>query len=158
MVKKCLFRIGFLATLLCSILLIPICAAQDSAQGAIASAKNSLKNCYDAVAQAEAAGANVDSLVATLNQAADSLSKAELAYSSGDYNGASSAASQCQSQLGSIVSDANSLKESALAASIQSSTFTIFSLVASAALAIAGIGAWITLNKKERQSTATTKS
>lgn len=54
----------------------PVFADQDSAQAAINALQNRLKTCYGAVEQAEAAGANVNSLMANLNDAAGLLSKA----------------------------------------------------------------------------------
>jgi predicted PurR-regulated permease PerM len=135
-----------------SVLLIPSVASQGNAQSMISSAKNTITQCYGAAQQAESAGANVDSLISMLNQAAGSLSKAELAYSSGDYAAAYSAASQCQSQLSGFVSQANDLKQNAQAASSQSFLFTVLSLVSSVFILCAGVGAWIGLNRRERRS------
>jgi hypothetical protein len=64
------FLIIFLATAMFS---SPVLAQQGSAQTAISSAKDTIKNCYDSAKEAEAAGANVDALMVTLNDAADLL-------------------------------------------------------------------------------------
>jgi hypothetical protein len=127
-------------------------ASQGSAQNAIISAKNTITQCFNAVQQAESAGANVDSLMTTLNQAAGSLSKAELAYSSGDYATAYSAASQCQSQLGGLIPQANTSQQNAEAARAQNFMFNLLSLVLAFSVLCAGIGVWIILNKRERRT------
>ncbi len=138
--------------ILVGVILASPVASQGSAQSAISSAKNSIAQCYSAVQQAESAGGNVDYLITMLNQAADSLSKAELAYSSGDYATAYSAASQCQSQLAGLMSQANALQQSAEATRSQNSVFTMLSLTFSVSVLCTGIGAWVILNKPERRT------
>jgi hypothetical protein len=150
-VKRILILL-FLGCLLSGFILPCVSASEGSARAAIDTAKTAIKNAYDTIAQAEAAGANVDSLMTTLNEAANSLSKAELAYSSGNYDTAYTAASQCQSQLGSTESDANRLKQDAASEATQNFLFMFVLLVASVALVGAGIGAWLILNRKERRS------
>jgi hypothetical protein len=82
-----IFLLAIAVLLVTSVLFAaPAFAQQDSAQTAISSAQSTLVSCYSAAKDAEAAGANVTSLTATLNTAAGLLSQAELAYASSDYS------------------------------------------------------------------------
>ncbi len=146
------FSIFALALLLCSALFTSSVYAQGSAQGAIDSAKDTLKNCYSAVSEAEAAGANVDALMATLNDAASSLSTALLANAGGDYDTAYNAASQCQSKLNDFIPQANALAASAQGASTQNFVFIVFLALLSLAVLGAGLGAWVVLSRRERRN------
>ena len=149
---------GFIAVfltvfLVATIFVSPVFAEQSGAQNAISSAKNTIKNCYEAVKQAESAGANVDSLMVALNDAAGLLSKAELAYASNDYNSAYTYATQSQSKLGDLTSQATALTTNAQANATQNLVFTILLVVASIGILCAGIAAWVVLGRKERRST-----
>ncbi len=126
--------------------------AQNSAKEAITSAQNSLKSCYEAVEQAQDAGANVDSLVSTLNYAADSLSKAQLAYSSNDYSLALTYANQSQSSLNGVVSEASTLHDNAVNTNNQNLLITALSIIVSVAILNVGVGAWEILNKRGGKS------
>jgi hypothetical protein len=86
---------------------------------AISAAQSKIAQCNDAARAAESSGANISQLTTRLNSAGLLLSRAEVAYSNGDGGLAASLASQCQSELASFVSDANSLQASAA----QSRTF-----------------------------------
>ena len=129
----------------------PVFADQNSAQTAIISAQNSLKSCYDATKQAQAAGANVDTLMATLNDAAGLLSEAELAYASNDYNSAYTYATQSQSKLNGFISQATALQQNALNNDNQNFIITILSIMGSVAILCVGIAAWVNLNRKGRK-------
>jgi ABC-type transport system involved in multi-copper enzyme maturation permease subunit len=152
MEKREICAITLTAIVLVGALLASPVASQGSAHSAISSAKSTIAQCYDAMQQAESAGANVDSLITKLNEAAGSLSNAELAYSSGDYATAYSAASQCQSQLGDFISQANTLQQSAEATRTQNFVFNVLSLTFSVSILCTGIAAWIILNKRERRT------
>lgn len=102
---------SFLAVNTCCISFVH--ADQSSAGSDIASAQSKLIQCFDAAKAAENAGANISALTDTLNDAGFLLSKAELAYSSGDYSGADTLAIQSQNELISFVSTANSLQSNA---------------------------------------------
>jgi ATP-dependent Zn protease len=129
----------------------PVFADQNSAQTAIMSAQNNLKTCYDAVKQAQAAGANVDSLMVTLNDAAGLLSEAELAYASNDYNSAYTYATQSQSKLNGFTSQATALQQNAVN-NDNKNFITIVSSIASVAILCVGIAAWVILNRKGRKA------
>jgi hypothetical protein len=142
----------FAVFLVAAIFVSPVFADRGGSQKAISSAKDSLKNCYDAVKQAESAGANVDSLMVTLNDVAGSLSKAELAFAGNDYDSAYTYSMRCQSKLNDFTSQATALKENAQATATQNFVFTILSLAASIGILCAGITAWIVLGRRERRS------
>lgn len=149
---KSKISIALLAAFLFSILFVSSVSAQEAnAQAAISSAKDTLKNCYAAVLQAESDGVNVDSLIVTLNDAASSLSSAELFYANGDYDAAYTAASQCQSKLGDFSSQVEALIEEADAAGKQN--FFVTLIFSTASLAVFGGGAvvWSVLDKQERR-------
>ena len=143
----------FAVFLVAAIFVSPVFADQSGAQNAISSAKNTIKNCYETVKQAESAGANVDSLMVTLNDAAGSLSKAELAYASNDYDSAYTYATQSQSKLGDLTGQATALTANAQANATQNFVFTILLVVASTGILCAGIAAWVVLGRRERRST-----
>ena len=130
----------------------PVMAEQWSAQPAISSAKNTIKSCYDAVKESEAAGANIDFLMVTLNDAAGLLSKAELAYASNDYNSAVDYASQSKNKLNNFIPQANALKETAIKNNNQNFITIVLSLVVSVAILCVGIVAWVVLNRTERRN------
>jgi hypothetical protein len=126
-------------------LAVPVFAEQGSA---ISSAQDTFKGCYDAIKQAQAAGANVNSLMTTLNEAAGLLAKAQLAEASGDYSSANNYAVQSQNQLNGFISQADSLKENAMSNSNQNLIIAIFSIIISVAILCAGIALFVVLNRK----------
>ncbi|MCL5877788.1 MAG: hypothetical protein M1540_08265 [Candidatus Bathyarchaeota archaeon] len=151
---KLTVSVGLLfAALLCSTLLFAtVSASQGSAQAAIASAKKAIVNAYASVLQAESAEANVNSLIIALNDAANLLSKAELAYSAQDYDSAYSYASQSQSKLAGVAIQADELKQTALSVASQNLLFTFLSLIVSIAVLFAGIGVWALLSKRDARN------
>jgi hypothetical protein len=88
-------------------------AEQSSADSAIASAKQQIVTCYNAVKAAEAAGANISSLTSILNGAGLLLSQSELAYSKSDFATAQNLAVQTTQSLSNFVSEANVLRDTA---------------------------------------------
>lgn len=127
-------------------------AEQNGSPDAITSAQNTLKTCYEAAEQAQAAGANVTSLMDTLNDAAGLLTESELAYASNDYNSANNYPSQSQSALNGFTSQASALQQNAENSHNQSILTVILSVIGSIAILGVGIGAWVTLNRKQRQT------
>jgi hypothetical protein len=95
------FLLGFLPS--------AVWADQGGAANALSSARSQLVGCYEAVQDAEAAGANITMLTGTLNEAGLLLSKAEVAFSNGDFAAAQEYAVQSQSKLANLVSEANAL-------------------------------------------------
>jgi hypothetical protein len=144
----------------CTLLALVLCAYAvtfpltdcQGAGSAVNQAQNNLVSSTQAVAKAQSEGANVDALMVTLTEAADLLSKAQLANSAGDYGKANDYASQCQSKLSGVASEASSLQQAAANQKNQSSIFTILTLLVSAALLVSGVVSWFMLNKRERRS------
>lgn len=85
--------------------------SENDAKAAIAEAEKNIVLCYNAVAEADAAGANVTTLIATLNEAGALLSKAELSYKTGDFDSAINFTSQSQDKLNGFVLEAKALTE-----------------------------------------------
>jgi hypothetical protein len=109
-------RLVILATfLLISALFSPLSVFAESsdADSAIASAKQQIVICYNAVKAAEAAGANITSMTSLLNEAGALLSESELAYSKNDFATAKNLAVQSSQSLINFVSQANALQASA---------------------------------------------
>ena len=142
----------FAALLYSTLFIGTVSASQGSAQTAIASAKQAIVNAYASVLQAESADANVNSLIVTLDDAANLLSKAELAYAARDYDSAYSYAGQIQSKLSGVALRADELKQDALSDVSQNSLFTSLSLAVSVAVLFAGIGVWAFLSKREARN------
>jgi hypothetical protein len=91
-------------------------ASDADAVAAIADAEERLVRCYEAVAEANAAGANVTGLLGQLNQAADLLSRAESLYRYGSFDVAVSLARQSYAELEGFLVDADALTERAAVA------------------------------------------
>ena len=135
-------------------MMAPVWAEQEGAQSAISSAKNTILTCYSAVREAEAAGANITVLTATLNQAASLLSQAEFAYATNDFDTASNLASQSQNTLTNFVEEANALKETATQQRNQDFLVNVVgSLIGTFVVIVAGLVVWIFLKRKYTGST-----
>ena len=79
----------------------------------VADADAAVRSAFNAVLQAEKAGANVSGLLARLNDAGELLTEAEIASASGNLTDASAKAGQCVGIAQSVQSDATVLKASA---------------------------------------------
>jgi len=88
----------------------------------------------------------------TLNDAAGSLSEAELAYASNDYNSAYSYAIQSQSKLNGFIFQATALQQNADNNDNQNFRVTISSIIGSVAILCVGIAVWVNLNRKGRKT------
>jgi hypothetical protein len=113
-------------------------ADQSSASATLSSAKSKLLDCYNAAKDAEALGANITSLTNVLNDAGASLSKAELAYSKGDFDYAVNLAAQSQTKLDNFISSANDLKATGLEHATQDYWIMVGSIVGTFLVIIAG--------------------
>jgi hypothetical protein len=107
-----------LLMLLAPLILVAVCrgATESDARAAVTEAQKRISVCYDAAADAAKAGGNVTSLLSTLNDAGNSLSKAELALSQGDFNSANALALESEGKLNGFENAASGLKESAVKA------------------------------------------
>ena len=102
---------------LASQLCVPIVLAQISeveAASALVTSENAVFSAYQAVSNASEAGANVSSLLVRLNESGWFLSRAQIAFKSGDFDSAVEFAVQCQGKLNGFAADADALKENAI--------------------------------------------
>ena len=124
-------------------------SAQGDAAAAISSAKSTVLSCYNAAKDAETAGANITTLTVTLNDAGSLLSRAELAYSTGDFAAATSFAVQSQNKLSNFVGKANSLRQAAVQRESRDFLVNVVGSVAGAfAVVGVGVGTWVFLKKR----------
>lgn len=91
-----------------------IAFSESDAKSAIVAAEEKIVVCYQAVAEADKAGANVTALLAVMNEAGWLLSKAKLAYQTGDFESATNFASLSQERLSGFVEEADGLRGTAL--------------------------------------------
>ncbi|MGE5554700.1 MAG: hypothetical protein ACM3UY_00335 [Methanocella sp.] len=152
MTKKQFFFGTLLFVLLMSLFMTPLAVCQEGAGSAIDSAQRAIQNCYQAAKEAESAGANVSSLMRTLNKAADLFSKAELAYVAQDYNAAYTYASQSQNTLNGFTDQASELQQSASAKTSQEAEANLLLLLASVVVFVSGLSTWLVLYRRERRS------
>ena len=126
-------------------------AQQNNASEAISAAQSKLVDCFDAAKAAEAAGANISQLTATLNNAGLLLSNAELAYSNGDFGSAQNLAIQSQNVLENFISNANSLQTSA--SQNRNTDFQlniVGSIGGTVAVLVGSVVVWVLLKRKYR--------
>ncbi|MEM2780682.1 MAG: hypothetical protein QW791_07455 [Candidatus Bathyarchaeia archaeon] len=129
---------------------LSFCLSQADAESAIQSAESQLLDCYEAIYEAERAGANVSSLLKVLNEAGWLLVKAKLAYNAGEFESAIGYALNCSQMLDGIVSQANSLKLEAEQASRRDFLINyVGSAAGSMAILVVGYVAWLFLRKLE---------
>jgi hypothetical protein len=105
-------------------------SASDEASSAIGEADNALRRAFEAVLEAERAGANVSDLIVKLDGAGRLLAEAENAYRIGNFSEAVSRAEECSMLADGVVGEALSLRNMALAdaqtAFWQNLTFSCF--------------------------------
>lgn len=87
---------------------------QSEAASALTNAEDTLNQAYQAISQAEESGANVTSLLVRLNEAGQLLARGQLAYDSGDFDSALRFTNQSQENLNGFITDANTLRETAI--------------------------------------------
>jgi hypothetical protein len=156
-VNKLAKHLHLLLFLLIAILLLPIYGSLAAGQSAqdnsdIASTKTAIANAYLAAKDAEAQGANVSPLMATLNEAGQLLTQAELAYSAKDYSAAANFAAQSRNKLNGFNDLAANIKATATSNN-SSGFFKDILLVIGAIIVLAvGILAYVVLGRKERRS------
>ncbi len=119
------------------------------ARDAVEAAQSIFVSDYRAVADAEKAGANVSSLLITLNEAGDLLSRADLALAEHDYETAFANASKAQQLLSGFADEASALKDDA--AERGHSDFLIYfvgSIVGTAIVVLASFLVWRVVKRK----------
>jgi hypothetical protein len=86
----------------------------DEASSSVGEADVAVRRAFNAILDAERAGANVSGLIVRLNEAGSVLAEAEIALGNGNSSEATSKAGQCTGIAESVKSDADFLKASAL--------------------------------------------
>jgi hypothetical protein len=147
------FVLAFVAVMLLlsivSARLVVFGLAESDAASAVSAAEEKVVLCYDAVAEADAAGANVTALLATLDRAGEFLSKAELSYRMGDFDLAASYADQSQGELDGFVVEAGALADMAVQESYLGFLVVVGSAVGAVGVVCGGFAVWFLLKKRE---------
>lgn len=124
-------------------------AQQNDAASAISAAQSKLVHCFDAARAAEAASANISKLTSTFNGASLLFSRAEFAYSTGDFDAAQNFAAQSQNLLGNFVSTANSLQAAATQDRNMDFLLNVVGSVAgTVAVLVGSVVVWVLLKRK----------
>lgn len=132
---------------------VPFCVfavgERDAAEAAIGDAEGVIVECYGAVVEAEGAGANVTDLLAALNEAGWLLSRAHLAYETGNFSLAVSFAEQSRARLDGFVGGAEVLKKSAAETGYWDFMVNVVgSAVGAVAVVVGGFAVWNFLKRK----------
>lgn len=144
---SCIFLVAF-AVLFVS---PALCYSRDEAKSAIETAESEVLSCYKAAFEAEKAGANIDVLLNTINEAVWFLSKAKLAYNYGDYDSAFNNATECLSKLENFEGQADNLRlEAEQAGYLDFMVNFVGSAVGSIAIIVSGYVVWLFLKKREK--------
>ena len=146
--------------LICANILISPAYAEDAEEAAtvISTAKNKLLSCYEAVREAETTGANITSVLISLNEAGSLLSRAELAFSQDDFDAALSFGVQSQNSLNGVLEAANVLKETGQQEQFMNSLIKVVaSLLGVIVVLVAGFAVWRFLKKTYVASGANVK-
>ena len=122
---------------------------ETEAKLAIAAAEERIVVCYQAVADADKAGANVTVLLVVLNEAGDLLSRAALAYEMGDFDSALDFALQSQERLNGFVVEADVLREAAIQQSYWDFMVNVVgSIVGTVVVICGGFVVWFFLKRR----------
>lgn len=125
-------------------------AGSDDAWLAISDAETSVIDCYRALYDAGRDGANITELISILNEAGWLLSKAKLAYYSGDYESAIGYAGECLSMLEGFIEQAEILRLKAKEASWRDFMFNfVGSSIGALFIAVGGYAVWLYLVRRE---------
>ncbi|MEA2089985.1 MAG: hypothetical protein U9O89_04420 [Thermoproteota archaeon] len=147
-------RFGFLLALmfLFSVVVFPFgvfAVSEDDVELAIAKAMDRIGVCYQAVADADEAGANITGLLAVLNEAGGLLSRANLAYKEKNFTRAHYFAVKSQEKLDGFVVEADGLKETALQMRYWDFMVNfVGSIVGTVVVVCGGFVVWFLLKKK----------
>ena len=97
----------------------------DMAASAVGEAEEVVASAYEAVLEAEHAGANVSGLLASLNEAGELLATAQVAFRLGDFDEAVLSASLCSEICEVVRDEADELRVEAYGAKIMNSWLTM---------------------------------
>lgn len=137
------FCICFFAVLVFGLVLGRLGFASGVSDGDVSDAGARVGRAFEAVLEAEKAGANVSVLNAELNGAGGLLAEAEMAYRNGNLSGYEDKMSQCNVVAQRVLDAASSLKSSASADGERSFQLAFaFSLIGSVALVALLLAVW----------------
>lgn len=129
-----------------------VLADEANAAAAIASAEEKIIACYQAVSEADGAGANTETLLIILNEAGALLSHAHFAYNAGNFDAAADYAVQSQQRLNNFVAEANALKQTAIQQQSQDfTTNVVYSIAGTFIVLGASAAIWFLLRRKDKQ-------
>ena len=148
-------RLCFVSAAVCLLVLSPIfllsvsgLSRQEEAASAISEAEQSLAQAYNAVLDAERVGANVSVLLTKLNDAADLLAQAEIAYRNGAANTATNKTNGVLSIASEVSAAAVDAKETAVVTSRNALWITFaFSVEGAIIFALALFLVWLRYKK-----------
>ena len=143
---------SYILFIVCSVFWVRpvLCYTDVEAKEVIEVAEGEVLSCYNAVFEAEKAGANVSELLVVLNDAGGLLSKAKLAYDYGDFNSAFTYAEECISRLEGFLGQADSLRlEAEQAAYYDFMVNFVGSGVGGLGVVVGGFVIWKFLKKRE---------
>jgi hypothetical protein len=124
-------------------------ASETAAQSAVNEASQRIATCYEAVAKASNAGANVSALLQVLNTAGNLFSRAQLALASGDFNSSYALALQSQQTLQGFDTQAASQQNDAAHAGYMGFMVNVVgSVVATGAVLSGSFALWTWLKKR----------
>jgi hypothetical protein len=119
------------------------------AGSAIADAEGRIVLCYQAVADADRAGANVTDLLAVLNESGLLLSRANLAYKTGDFDSAFNFSLLSQERLDGFVVEADVLREAAVQQCYWDFMVNVVgSIVGAVVVVCGGFAVWFLLKRR----------
>ena len=123
------------------------CLEDSEARQRIEDGKIALADVFKKVADAETAGANVSVLSGRLNDAADLLNLAEVAYANADFEGALGKANECLTLTNSVASDAAEFKNQATTAMNGQWVTVVFSVFGAAVFGIVLYVLWVSFRR-----------
>lgn len=114
---RCWINVLAVLAAVCLVFSVPrgLAVGAEEASAAVANADTALRGAFDAVLDAESAGANVGGLMGRLNDAGVALTGANVALAAGNYSDAFSRADKCRDLANGVLSDAGVLKNDAAA-------------------------------------------
>ena len=128
-----------------------LCHSEGEARAAVEAAESEVLSCYNAAFDAEKSGANVSTLLNTLNEAGWLLSKAKLAYSQGDFDSAFAYANEYSLRLDGFLEQAENSKLDAEQAGYWDFMVNfVGSAVGAVCVVVGGFAIWAFLKKREQ--------
>ena len=150
--------LAFVAALVLTFFMVdvPFCVfavGEAEAGSAVAAAEGRVVVCYRAAADADEAGANVTGLLVVLDEAGALLSKADLAYESGDFDSAFDYAVQSREKLDGFVDKADVLREAAVQGRYWDFMVNVLGSVVGAVVVVCGAYVvWVVLKRRYQRT------